>query len=110
MADGPWGAHRGSAQRDALKRSADLLPGRNSKGSAEQTGSRSIGTSLAERASRSRSQSLSPRRRTLHFRPESGSTQEGAGHAPAPAQSFMETLGPTPEHEAQSTRASSEVR
>jgi transposase len=49
-------------ERDALKRSADLLPGRNSKGSAEQTGSRSIGTTLAERASRGSSQSLSPRR------------------------------------------------
>ena len=92
-----------------LKRSAHLLPGRNSQGSAEQTGSRSIGTSLAERTSRGRSQSLAPRRGTLPFGPESGSTQQGAGDAPAPAQSFMEALGSTPEDETQSRGASTEV-
>src|SRR5260370_13537905 len=109
MADGSWDTHRGSVERDALKRSAHLLPGRNSQGSAEQTGSRSIGTSLAERTSRGRSQSLAPRRGTLPFGPESGSTQQGAGDAPAPAQSFMEALGSTPEDETQSTGASTEV-
>jgi len=51
LADGSWRAHRGSADRDAHKRSADLLLGGNSQGPPEQIGSRSIGTSLAERAS-----------------------------------------------------------
>jgi len=39
-----------------------LLPGGNPQGAPEQTGSRSIGTSLAERASRCGSQSLAPRK------------------------------------------------
>src|SRR6516162_1606055 len=37
-------AHRRSPSRDAFQRSADLLSGGNSQGSAEQTGSRFIGT------------------------------------------------------------------
>src|SRR5262249_46378421 len=49
MAHGSRHTHRRSPGRDALKRSADFLPGRNSQGSAEQARRGFIGTALAER-------------------------------------------------------------